>query len=156
MKIPHIFCITLISLSCFGIEQNPAHAACENYEAVGWFRNETTGERSEDIVGTSWSCGNAYSLGAGFRSTTYSVSTSLCAFDCPEGRNPNQTYITIKKQKENISEFKTGEIVNSKSTFTAKDSNQNITYSWKSGKYLPCYPNKKVPGSRRSCIISSL
>ena len=74
MKIPHIFCITLISLSFFGIDQKPAKAGCGDFYAIGWITNKQSGERSKSVEGETndcaWGAGN---FRVTFRSDDFSM-----------------------------------------------------------------------------------
>ena len=58
----------------------PANAACGEAEAIGWYRytNNEVGQISRKIKGKSWSCGNVYSLGNGFKSDEFSASWGIC------------------------------------------------------------------------------
>ncbi|KZR84216.1 hypothetical protein PMIT1342_00139 [Prochlorococcus marinus str. MIT 1342] len=135
--------LTLVSLAFHGVHQQPAVAGCANYEAVGWFTNAVTGERSKDIAGTSFRCGNAYSAGGGFRSTDLTVTTTVCINEemCTDTRfEPNTTYVSINQGKSVSSEQHKGEILSfTRDSITVKVENSPISYSWKDGKFIPCY-----------------
>ncbi len=106
--------LTLVSLTLAGIHQPPAVAGCANYEAVGWFTNAVTGERSKDIAGRSFRCGNAYSAGGGFRSSDLIVTMTICVKEvmCTDPRfEPNTTYVSINQGKSVSSEQHKGEIL---------------------------------------------
>ena len=78
MKIPHIVCITLISLSFFGIDQKPAKAGCGDYFAIGWITNKQSGERSKSVEGETndcaWGAGN---FRVTFRSDDFSMQSGV-------------------------------------------------------------------------------
>ncbi len=40
--------LKLVSLTLAGVHQHAVVAGCANYEAVGWFTNAVTGERSAE------------------------------------------------------------------------------------------------------------
>ena len=134
--------LTLVSLAFHGVHQQPAVAGCANYEAVGWFTNAVTGERSKDIAGTSFRCGNAYSAGGGFRSSDLTVTTTVCinVQMCTDSRfETNTTYVSINQWKSVSSEQHKGEILSfTRDSITVKVENSPISYSWKDGKFIPC------------------
>ncbi len=135
--------LTLVSLTLAGVYQPHAVAGCANYEAVGWFTNAFTGERSKDIAGTSFRCGYAYSAGGGFRSTDLTVSTAICINEemCTDHRfELNTTYVSINQGKSASSEQNKGEILSfTRNSRTVKVEHSPISYSWKDVKYIPCY-----------------
>ena len=74
MKIPHIFCITLISLSFFGMDQKPAKAGCGDFYAMGWITNKQSGERSKSVEGETNHCAwGARNFRVTFRSDDFSM-----------------------------------------------------------------------------------
>ena len=70
----------LLPFQFFVFDQLPVKAGCENFDAVGWYRytNKEVGQISKKINGRSWHCGNAYSLGRGFKSDKFSASWGTC------------------------------------------------------------------------------
>ncbi len=135
--------LTLVALAFHGVHQQPVVAGCANYEAVGWFTNAVTGERSKDIAGTSFRCGNAYSAGGGFRSSDLTVTTTVCIKEemCTDHRfEPNTTYVSINQGKSVSSEQNKGEVISfTRDSITVKLENSPISYSWKEGKFITCY-----------------
>ena len=133
--------LSLISLTFHGVYQPPAQAGCASYEAVGWFTNQSTGERSNEIRGRSFRCGNAYSAGSGFRSADLKVTTTICTIEeiCTDTNfELNTTYVTINQPDSMASEQVKGDVLAwSKDSITIKAKNSPISYSWKDAKYIP-------------------
>lgn len=133
--------LSLISLTFYGVNQPPAQAGCASYEAVGWFTNQSTGERSNEIRGRSFRCGNAYSAGGGFRSADLKVTTTICTIEeiCTDTNfELNTTYVTINQPDSMASEQVKGDVLAwSKDSITIKAKNSPISYSWKDAKYIP-------------------
>ena len=133
--------LSLISLTFYGVYQPAAQAGCASYEAVGWFTNQSTGERSNEIRGRSFRCGNAYSAGAGFRSADLKVTTTICTIEeiCTDTNfELNTTYVTINQPDSMASEQVKGDVLAwSKDSITIKAKNSPISYSWKDAKYIP-------------------
>ncbi len=133
--------LTLVSLTLAGVHQQPVVAGCANYEAVDWFTNAVTGERSKDIAGTSFRCGNAYSAGGGFRSEDLTVTTTICVIEeiCTDTNfELNTTYVSINQADSMASEQVKGEVLAwSKNSITIKAETSPISYSWIDGKYIP-------------------
>ncbi|HGY5553969.1 MAG: Paralytic/GBP/PSP peptide [Prochlorococcus sp.] len=133
--------LSLISLTFYGVYQPPAQAGCASYEAVGWFTNQSTGERSNEIRGRSFRCGNAYSAGGGFRSADLKVTTTICTIEeiCTDTNfELNTTYVTINQPDSMASEQVKGDVLAwSKDSITIKAKNSPISYSWKDAKYIP-------------------
>jgi len=133
--------LSLISLTFHGVYQPPAQAGCASYEAVGWFTNQSTGERSKEITGKSFRCGNAYSAGGGFRSEDLTVTTTICVIEeiCTDTNfELNTTYVSINQADSMASEQVKGEVLAwSKDSITIKAKNSPISYSWIDGKYIP-------------------
>ena len=133
--------LSLISLTFYGVYQPPAQAGCASYEVVGWFTNQSTGERSNEIRGRSFRCGNAYSAGGGFRSADLKVTTTICTIEeiCTDTNfELNTTYVTINQPDSMTSEQVKGDVLAwSKDSITIKAKNSPISYSWKDAKYIP-------------------
>ncbi len=133
--------LSLISLTFYGVYQPAAQAGCASYEAVGWFTNQSTGERSNEIRGRSFRCGNAYSAGGGFRSADLKVTTTICTIEeiCTDTNfELNTTYVTINQPDSMASEQVKGDVLAwSKDSITIKAKNSPISYSWKDAKYIP-------------------
>ncbi|MFL0728036.1 MAG: Paralytic/GBP/PSP peptide [Prochlorococcus sp.] len=128
-------------MTFYGVYQPPAQAGCASYEAVGWFTNQSTGERSNEIRGRSFRCGNAYSAGGGFRSADLKVTTTICTIEeiCTDTNfELNTTYVTINQPDSMASEQVKGDVLAwSKDSITIKAKNSPISYSWKDAKYIP-------------------
>ena len=135
--------LALVSLTLAGVHQQPVVAGCANYEAVGWFTNAVSGERSKDIAGTSFRCGNAYSAGNGFRSSELTVTTTVClkAKICKGGNyDQNSSYVSINQGDSATTEqYKGAVLTPAKFSMTVKPENSPISYSWTYGKFIPCY-----------------
>ncbi|HGY5537080.1 MAG TPA: hypothetical protein ACN46Q_08985 [Prochlorococcus sp.] len=108
---------------------------------MGWFTNQSTGERSKEITGKSFRCGNAYSAGGGFRSADLKVTTTICTIEeiCTDTNfELNTTYVTINQPDSMASEQVKGDVLAwSKDSITIKAKNSPISYSWKDAKYIP-------------------
>ena len=80
MKDLKLVFIYLLPITFFCFDIPSAKAACENFHAVGWYRytNKEVGQISKKINGRAWNCGNAYSIGNGFRSDEFSASGGIC------------------------------------------------------------------------------
>ena len=80
MKDLKLVFIYLLPITFFCFDIPSVKAGCEDFHAVGWYRytNKEVGQISKKINGRAWHCGNAYSLGRGFKSDKFSASWGTC------------------------------------------------------------------------------
>ena len=80
MKDLKLLFISLFPITFFCFDIPSVKAMCENFDAVGWYRytNKEVGQISKKNYDRAWNCGNAYSIGNGFKSDEFSASGGIC------------------------------------------------------------------------------
>ena len=146
MRYSNIILLVSIPIVFLAFDWVPSKAACAQHKAIGWYTNNQTTERSNNVEGVLTHCANAHSIFDIFTTTNqWSASVFMCHSSkefCTEAFKPNQTYVT--GTVEGIG-HKPGKIVKNHYPISNKMENRTtcfrkndsvIEYCFKQGEYI--------------------